>query len=125
MYTLIIAVILLAIGIWLNKKYSYSSSGLDVVGMLLILVSSTTILVFIIGLPMSRYEYQGKLRAYTAFKETVINARNNDISDIERAAILTEITKWNEWIVKSKYKNSISFFDPFVPDEINDLKTFQ
>jgi predicted membrane protein len=66
-------------------------------------------------------EIKEEIKQFKAFEHTLINARENStLSAVERAAILSKIAEWNEWLADVQYRNT--WLINAVPDDVNDLK---
>jgi hypothetical protein len=115
-----VSIVGIAIGIYLILDYDTELFG----G---ILLSLCTIAFFLAALiiPSERYKTRVSMVEYEAFKQTVNQSRSKEISEIERAAITTEISQWNQWISATKYKNNTWFFDWTIPDDVMDLQPFK
>jgi membrane protein YdbS with pleckstrin-like domain len=84
---------------------------------LIILIAS---IVFLILIPILRYQNNAEIEEIKAFELTINEGLENK-TEIERAAILTEITKINRSIARAKYINSTFWGDIFIPDSFCEL----
>lgn len=72
---------------------------------------------FLLAIPLIRFGYEQDRVGYVAFKQTINNARKSNLSELERASILKDISEWNQRIDRAKNMNSLFFLDPLVPDD--------
>ncbi|WP_141213043.1 hypothetical protein [Brevibacillus laterosporus] len=107
--------ILLLIGIYLIKK------EWEVIGGVLIMVSSVLLVIALIIFPLKRFIINEEIEQYRAVKLTIDNSRGLINSDIERAALTTQIIEINKWLSALKYENE-TLLDIFVPDEVMELE---
>lgn len=111
-------------GVVLAKK-SKDCSGWEIVGVIITAVGGMLLLFCAISLPISRAQGHESVIRFQAFKDSVGRARNNNnLSDIERAAILKEIADWNEWLAAEKYWN-VGVWDWWHVDEVMGLDDLQ
>jgi len=113
----ILLVSLMIAGIMIiRNSYEY-----DFVGMLLTIFSGLMLFIAVIGVPINYYGTVSEINQYHAIKTTIEQARTQDISDIERAALTTKIAEANQWLANARYWNN-TIFDIYWPDEIMDLE---
>lgn len=115
----------MAVGGFVLAKKSDDSSGWEFVGMSISGLGGVLLFCFLISLPISRMDGRDNLIRIEAFRESVRRARNDkSLSDIERAALLTQIAHWNEWLAAERYWN-VGMWDWWHVDEVmttEDLK---
>ena len=104
-------------GIWLDRV----SCKYDAIGFVAAMLCGVLLAAALIMLPLNYYNTIADIQEYKAFKETVEEARKTNISEIERAAILQDIAKWNQYTANAKYWNK-SIFDIYIPDEVENLE---
>lgn len=109
--SLIIGVILL------NKGFELSGTLLTVIGACLSVI-------MLIAWPLSYYGDKTFIAQYYTLQQTIENARNSNISDVERAAILNKIADENMELRSLQYWNQ-GVLDIFHPDEVMNLKPLQ
>ncbi|MFB0831408.1 hypothetical protein ACEU2D_17625 [Brevibacillus laterosporus] len=107
--------ILLFIGFYFVKK------EWELIGSALVIFSSVLLLVALILFPVKRFIINEKIEQYRVVKLTIDNSRNQVNSDIERAALTTQIIETNKWLSALKYKNE-TILDIFIPDEVMELE---
>lgn len=57
-----------------------------------------------VSVAVARAEGYDKIEQFKSFKQTVLHARETKtLSEVERAAILTNIASWNQWLASEKY----------------------
>lgn len=102
MILLTVSVIVLACFIVLYK--AGLSDGCDVAGLVGGLLTGVFLFLLVISIPITRAEGHEKLARLKAFRESVQRARaDKSLSEIERAAILSQIVNWNEWLASERY----------------------
>lgn len=82
------------------------------------------IIVLVIGLifiPIVRIGFNADIERYHAFKQTLENARLEDMSELERATILIKIADWNMDIANAKHWDK-TIFGIYIPDEVTELE---
>lgn len=107
--------ILLFLGIYFIKK------EWEVIGGVLIMVSSVLLLIALIMFPLKRFIINEEIEQYRAVKLTIDNSRGLINSDIERAALTNQIIETNKWLSALKYGNE-TMLDIFIPDEVMELE---
>jgi len=65
-------------------------------------------------------EYRTKMAEFESVKQTIQNARSENISEFERITIQNTVIEWNAWLTSSQYKDK-HFWIELVPSEIQDL----
>lgn len=64
-----------------------------------------------------------EIQEFKSIEQTVQTARvNTNISEIELAALQTEIVKANAWLAGKQYWNKSVMIGVFIPDEVDELK---
>lgn len=109
--------VLLIIGIMLSRSYRYD----ECLGFMLVTMSSMILIISLIILPLNYYGTKSEIVQYYITKATIDQAREQSISDIERAALTTKIVEINQWLAGVKYWNE-TIFDIYIPDEIMGLE---
>ena len=118
MIVLLVLVATLAIGFFIHKR---SKDEFEFPGVLLMAIGGLLLVIYLIILPLNRQDCFAKIVKIEAFQETVSTSRMGNLSEIERAAILSKIAEWNEWIAETKYYNN-TIWDIFIPDEAANLQ---
>lgn len=113
---LIISIVVLVIGVILLHTES-----LDTLGFIATLVGVIAVIVIPLGWVINISSYNSNIQQYNAIKETIKIAREESISDIERAALTTKIIEVNEYLASAKYWNNTMFGDN-IPDEFAELE---
>lgn len=115
---MIIIMVLLFIGlvsgIYLCKYTEFDGFPLAVFSGLILFFS-------LIVLPISISSYKGEIQQYYATKETITESRKNNVSEVERAALIKVIIDTNNEIASLRYWNN-TIFDIYIPDEITKLE---
>lgn len=86
-----------------------------IVGLVIVLVIS------LIMIPIVRIGFNAEIKRYHAFKQTLENARFEEMSELERATILTKIADWNMDIANTKHWKK-TIFGIYIPDEVTELE---
>jgi len=114
--TTIILLVLLGIGILLLRNDDYDILGITIV------TPVTIMLIFhVICVLLAPYNYNVFVEKRNAFEETLKDARQNG-SDLERAAIIQNVSQWNIRLAKYKYNNTTFILSPYIDDRIMDLE---
>lgn len=109
----------------LLTKGARSCGAREMVGQLGIIFSSLLLFVCLLSLLISRSTDTSNIQRYKAFCRTLQTARiRGDTTEIERASIQSDISKWNEWIASSKYWND-TILDIWTVDEVANLKEIE
>lgn len=119
MLTLIILIVLVAIGGYLTTKWDYEGWGIImcvIFGILLVIHS------FAWGL--ASYNYELFLQKRNAFEQTLKVAREKG-NEYETAAIVKEVAQWNVQLASDKYTNKTLFFDQYVDDRVESLEPIE
>lgn len=119
---ILIFIVAIIIGGILKKVNSYGSS-LEFASDMLIVFGAIFLFIALIYVPMSLYCAKTDIEQYKQTKITIEEQRNNkEISELERASLLTEIIKQNEGLISYQRYNATFMFGIYVPDEIDNLE---
>ncbi len=99
----------------------HSFNGWEVSGFLISIISGVALVIALIVLPVNFNSIKSDINQYNIIKQTILESRTENISDIERAALTTKIIETNQWLVNTQYWNE-TIFDIYIPDEIMKLK---
>jgi hypothetical protein len=94
---------------------------IEKIGFVLFLIGAVVLILVLILWPSIYYSTVGEIEEFKAVEKTVDSfgyGRNN--LNIERAATINSVIKWNAWLARSKYWND-SILDIYYPDEIEKL----
>jgi len=116
MTTLIILIVLVAIGGYLTTKWDY-----EILGAMMCFIFGLLILIHSIMFFTVEYDYGLFVEKRNAFKETLNEARKNG-NEYETAAIVKEVAQWNKKLAEYKYKNKTIFLDQYIDDRIELLE---
>ena len=116
MTTLIILIVLVAIGGYLTTKWDY-----EILGGIMCLIFGLWLLFHSIAYFTVEYEYGLFVEKRNAFEQTLNEARNNG-NEYETAAIVKEVAQWNQKLAEYKYDNKTIFFDQYIDDRIELLE---
>ena len=105
-------------GILVSEFTSYWGTMHDI-GVIMALVGGILFAIALAVLPINYYESKDTLIQYQELQKTVDDARKDNPSELERAAILDKIASANMNIKSMQYWNETSF-DIFIPDEVMD-----
>lgn len=110
---LITGVVITRIVKWTNRWHNVAA----------ISAVSSGVLLFVHGLTLlvNRADVNSKIRAYKSFEQTLIETRQSN-DPIERAAVISKISEYNNWLAETKYFNSFWFTDQYIPDSIENLQ---
>lgn len=116
MVTLIILIVLIAIGAFLLTKYSY-----DILGFIMCLLFGFLLCFHCIAYFTVSYNFGLFVEKRNSFEQTLNEVRKSG-NEYETAAIIKDISKWNEELAEDKYKNKTIFLDQYIDDRIELLK---
>lgn len=116
MMTLIILIVLLAIGIRLTY-----TDNLWILGVIMAVCFGAYLPIHSFAWGLVSYEYGLFLEKRNAFEQTLKVARENG-NEYETAAIVKEVAQWNVKLAESKYDNKTLFFDQYIDDRVELLK---
>lgn len=87
------------------------------------LLATIIVLLFvaIIMIPFVRADLKNQIVQYNAFKQSLKNARLNNTSELENAAILNKIIGWNMKIESAKHWNK-TILKVYIPNEFAELE---
>ena len=74
----------------------------------------------LISIPVSRAEDGATIASHYALEETLSTSRMENLSEIERAAILTKIAEHNQLLASARYFND-TILDIWIADELAEL----
>ena len=119
---ILIFIVAIIIGGILKKVNSYGSS-LEFASDMLIVFGAIFLFIALICIPISLYEAKTNIEQYKQTKITIEEQRNNkEISELERASLLTEIIKQNEGLISYQRNNDTFMFGIYIPDEVDSLE---
>ena len=116
MTTLIILIVLVAIGGYLTTTMNF-----DLLGVIMCVVFGSCLLIHSITYFTVEYKYELFVEERNAFEQTLNEARKNG-NKYETAAIVKEVAKWNQKLAKHKYNNKTILFDQYIDDRIELLE---
>lgn len=67
------------------------------------------------------YRYEVFLSKRNAFELTLKNSRENG-NELESAAIVKDVAKWNQKLAAAKYNNKTLFLGQYIDDRVEDLQ---
>jgi len=114
--TTIILLVLLGIGILLLRNDDYDILGAVITAPVLIIL-----ILHVISVLLVPYNYNVFVEKRNSFEETLKDARQNG-SDLERAAIIQNVSQWNIKLAEIKYNNTTFILSPYIDDRIMDLE---
>jgi len=94
---------------------------LGILGEFLLIGVVVALIVAITLIPFIRADFKNQIVRYDAFKQSLKNARLEDMNELEGATILNKITEWNMDIESAKYWNK-TIFGIYIPDEVTELE---
>lgn len=115
MTTLIFLMALLALGIYLlNTKY-------DISGIIITVICSVFLILHCVGYFTASYNYEMFKTKRNSFEQTLQMARESG-NPIETAAIIKDVSAWNQKLAALQYDNKTPFFNQYIDDRIESLK---
>jgi hypothetical protein len=117
MLILLFLTICLGVSLFMNKR----SKNDMFIWFLAEIISGLALIVFLIILPLNRIDHYDQIQKYNAIKMTIEESRKENVSDIERAALINKIADVNKDIASTRYWND-TIFDIYIPDEAAKLE---
>lgn len=116
MITLIILIVLVAIGGYLTTKWDY-----EVLGIIMCLIFGLWLIIHFFAWGLVSYKYGLFVEKRNAFEQTLQVARENG-NEYETAAIVKDVAEWNQKLAEYKYDNKTIFLDQYIDDRIELLE---
>lgn len=116
MITTIVLLALLVLGICL-----ITTDDFNILGLIIAFIVSFILLFHVPFILMVEYDYELFVEKRNAFEETLKDARENG-SDIERAAIIQNVSDWNVKLAAAKYDNTTWLLDQYIDDRVMELE---
>lgn len=107
--------VLLTIGLLL-----YAFTDFEATGFVLSVTFATILFAALITIPISRAADGATIASHYALEETLSTSRMENLSEIERAAILTTIAEHNQLLASARYFND-TILDIWIVDELAEL----
>lgn len=120
MILFLVVAVVLAVSVTAFLKVHFES-GWHFLAFTSMLTSGVALFTLCAALFINRGFQRESLVRMAAFRDTLAEARNKNISEMERAAILAQIASWNQWLAAEKYWNE-GFFDIFHIDDVASIK---
>lgn len=114
--TLIILIVLIAIGGYLTTTWNY-----EVLGVIMCLIFGISLLFHAFAWGLVSYEYGLFVAKRNAFEQTLNLARESG-NEYETAAIVKEVAQWNVKLAEAKYDNKTLCFDQYIDDRVEFLE---
>ena len=105
----------IVLGFWLEDKNPFTMWSLVSIFCIIALA------LFLVFWPVAYYGYVSNIQEYHATKASVEVSRGEEMSELERAALVHKIIEVNRWLARAQYWNQ-TVFDPFIPDEVMALE---
>lgn len=100
-----------------SKEYS----SVNTTGFFMTAIFGSCLVFALALLLISYYSTKAEVNRYYALKETIEVSRNNDISELERATLASEIAKYNKDLASIKFWND-TIFDIYIYDGLAELE---
>jgi uncharacterized membrane protein len=110
MLTSIILILLVVLGIYSLRSYTY-----EVFGMIAVPIFGLYLMVHILCCLIKSYEYELFVEERNAFEQTLNESRKSN-NLYESAAIVKQVAEWNQELAKMKYNNKTILFYQYVDD---------
>lgn len=115
----ILSILLTITGISIARKFK-DSIGLEMIGQMIVILGAITIVILPIVWISSYSTDKANIEIYHTTKNSIQEARSQEISEVERATLTTKIIETNEFLASKKYWNGTIFGD-MIPDELANL----
>jgi len=119
MLILALCLVFLVVGVWISCVYADEAPW--VAGMVLTIVGGFGFLFGLFLLATNPISINACIAAFQSTNDTYTAARGSNYSDLELAAIQTDVAEMNRWLAKTKYFNA-TLFDIWIPDAIENLE---
>ena len=116
MTTLIILIVLVAIGGYLTTKWDY-----EALGVIICVIFVMWLFIHSISFFTVEYSYGLFVEKRNAFQKTLNESRRNG-NEYETAAIVKEVAEWNVKLAEYKYDNKTLYFDQYIDDRVELLE---
>lgn len=116
MITLIILILLVALGGYLTTKWDY-----DLLGVIMCIIFGMLLVIHCFSWGLVSYSYGLFVEKRNSFEQTLKDARENG-NEYETAAIVKDVAQWNVKLAEYKYDNKTLFFDQYVDDRVELLE---
>lgn len=116
MILLILSIVFIAVGIGL-LRIDWEFTGITFAGLGAIALATIAII-----WPVNYYGSVAEVDRYHALKETIEQARQGEVSEMERAALTQKMAEYNADLASVKYWNNTKLFDDFIADELAELE---
>jgi hypothetical protein len=116
MTTLIILIVIIAVGVKLLNSWDFGMLG----GLMAVFGSILLLIHLLCWGFVSYYDYNQFKTQRNAFEQTLKSARANG-NQYETAAIVKEVAEWNIKLASKKYDNTIWVFGQYIDDRIDSL----
>jgi sensor domain CHASE-containing protein len=123
MITGLVFFIIAALGallVYKNREY-HGNDFFEFIGLVLSVVFSIVLIIHILSIVSIEYDYNIWLAKRNAFEETLSAARQSG-NKYEVAAIVSEISKWNEELSVAKFKKDHWYFSQYYDDRVKTLE---
>ena len=106
-WILLISAVLFAVGWWLLFK----TEVFETAGVTLIVVFGSVFIMTCVVWPMKYFSSVWDYRDYMVVKQAIEDSREQNVSEVERAALLNKIIEENKKLASAKYWNNTIFKD--------------
>lgn len=113
MLIVIVLVLTIVLTVWLGDEYCW------VFAYPVALVCGVLLFASLVTLPLHRVSVQAQIHQYEAVRQTVEEARANDLS-LESAAIQAKVAEMNQWRANARYWR-LTIFRDWWPAAVADL----
>lgn len=107
--------ILVVVGVMIQMRTDFIDEGLT-----LAVASGCILTIALIMIPVSRVMDRTTIVSHYSLAETIEVSRTENISEIERAALLTTIANHNQTLASARYFNNTTL-DIYIVDELAEL----
>ena len=91
------------------------------IGMIMITVGIVLLAMILVGFGSVYFGSQDEVVKYYAVKDTIENARFNEMDSLEKATLINKIIETNSIIASYQYWNKVFIIKEFIVDEIDNL----
>lgn len=116
MIALIISLIILGIGTYLFRTRNY-----DTLGVIIIIFTSMFLVFHVALISFKSYDFELYMARRDSFERTLNESRKSG-RELEAAAMLMQVSQWNETLSVRKFNNTNLFLGQYNDNRIMDIK---
>ena len=123
----IILILLMSGSIYIAYLFDYERLDnfiFSFLGIILAILMGIYLSIHILCWSTASYGYEVYIIERKSFIETLEKSRA-DYNPLERATVMLDISKWNQGLLKDKYKNKLFLLDDYIDDRIENIEIIE